>query len=309
LELFRNPLDPGYADAADRRAREGARPAGRRRTAFAARTVTLLLTGVLLAVSYQHAMAAEPDRSRAHAGLVEEIRGAQEHTDGLQTQVDHLREEVSRLRGLTLGEDSDELRQIRQREASTGLARVTGDGVVVRVADAPSAIDPTTGRAIKDAEGRVLDVDLQDVVNGLWNAGAEAVAINGQRLTATSTIRAAGGAILVDFRPVASPYEVSAIGPDELADDFGNSTAANRMRGLAGHYGLEFGVRDANDLELPAAATDIPLHYARRPAPPTSAAPSGPPGTPGPSGAPATPGPSGGSPGSPGGTPQPTGGG
>mgnify|MGYP006206322601 CR=1 FL=1 len=57
---------------------------------------------------------------------------------------------------------------------------------------------------------------LQDIANALWSAGAEAVAINGQRLTATSTIRAAGGAILVGFRPVTGPYEVSAIGPAEM---------------------------------------------------------------------------------------------
>ena len=40
---------------------------------------------------------------------------------------------------------------------------------------------------------RVLDVDLQGVVNGLWASGAEAIAVNGQRLTGLTTIRAAGG--------------------------------------------------------------------------------------------------------------------
>ena len=87
---------------------------------------------------------------------------------------------------------------------------------MVRLADAPAPIDPTTGRVSGGDVSRVLDVDLQSVVNGLWAGGAEAVAVNGQRLTALTTIRAAGSAILVDFRPVTSPYEVSAIGPDDL---------------------------------------------------------------------------------------------
>ena len=43
--------------------------------------------------------------------------------------------------------------------------------------------------------------DLQIVVNGLWDAGAEAISVNGQRLTSKSAIRFAGQAILVNYRP------------------------------------------------------------------------------------------------------------
>jgi uncharacterized protein YlxW (UPF0749 family) len=61
-------------------------------------------------------------------------------------------------------------------------------------------------------EGRVRDADLQDVVNGLWAAGAEAVAVDGQRLTALSAIRSAGESVLVDLRPLSPPYTVEAVG-------------------------------------------------------------------------------------------------
>ena len=55
------------------------------------------------------------------------------------------------------------------------------------------------------------------MVNALWAAGAEAISINGQRLGPTTAIRFAGEAVLVDFRPVTNPYEISAIGdPDTL---------------------------------------------------------------------------------------------
>ena len=80
---------------------------------------------------------------------------------------------------------------------------------------------------------RVIYSDLQKVANDLWAAGAEAIAINGQRLTATSTIRSAGAAILVDFRPVTSPYEVSAIGPGSLREQFDDSRTAYLMRRVA----------------------------------------------------------------------------
>ncbi len=64
------------------------------------------------------------------------------------------------------------------------------------------------GRPISD-DGRVRDVDVQTVVNGLWAAGAEGIAVNGQRLTSLSTIRHAGDAIVVDLRQLARPYTIT----------------------------------------------------------------------------------------------------
>ena len=100
---------------------------------------------------------------------------------------------------------------------------------MVTVGDAPTPSDRLTGSGKPDL-GRVLDRDLQWLANALWALGAEAVAINGQRLTATSTIRTAGEAILVDFRPVTSPYEVAAIGPDDMADEFEDSRGGRLFR-------------------------------------------------------------------------------
>ena len=271
LELFTDALDPGYADAAARRASHGPGSSWRRRTALGARIVALAGVGFLLAVAYREAVAAEPERAEAHAGLVEQIRTAQVRTDDLQRRSDELRREVTAHQRAALGGGSEELRRIREQEAATGLAAVSGPGVVVTLTDAPAPIDPTTGKPSPADVSRVLDVDLQSVVNGLWAGGAEAVAINGQRLTATSTIRAAGSAVLVDFRPVTSPYEVSAIGPDDLDRRFNAAAAAATARALAEQYGLGFTVRAVEDLSLPAAA-ERSLRYAETQAPPSASA-------------------------------------
>ncbi|MGE5828734.1 MAG: DUF881 domain-containing protein [Micromonosporaceae bacterium] len=267
LQLFRDPLEPGYADAAARRAARQAagEPPSRWRQRGAAllRTATLIATGFLLAVAYRHAVAAAPDRTQAQAGLVEEVHAAQARTDELRRQADDVRDQVNRLQESTLGGSAEELRRVRDLSAATGLAKVTGDGAVVRLTDAPAPIDPTTGRPADAAAERVLDRDLQNVVNGLWSSGAEAITLGGQRLTATSTIRAAGEAILVDFRPVTSPYEILAIGPADLAQRFNRTSAAADMRGLADRYGLGFSVRPATDLVLPAAGGETSLRYAQ----------------------------------------------
>ncbi|MDM4719114.1 DUF881 domain-containing protein [Micromonospora sp. WMMA1363] len=276
-ELFRNPLDPGYADAA---ARRRVTPPARwwqwstRSVSF----VVLVLLGFLFAVAYRQTVAEAPGRSQARQGLVEQIKQRESETDRLSERAEDLRAEVARQRAAALGDSA--AARLRTLEAGTGLGRVSGDGVVVRLADAPPDEDPVTGANV--TSGQILYVDLQWVTNDLWAAGAEAIAINGQRLTATSTIRSAGQAILVDFRPVTAPYEVSAIGPDEMRERYERSRSASAMRAVAADEGTSFGVREAEDLTLPAAP-EPRLRYAQPPASPTPT-PSGRSASPGASG-------------------------
>ncbi|SCG67853.1 DUF881 domain-containing protein [Micromonospora halophytica] len=259
-ELFRNPLDPGYADAAARR-RESPSPSGwRGASARAVSVLVIVVVGFLFAVAYRETLAEEPSRSQARAGLIAQIKQRQAETDRMTARADRLREEVGRQRDAALS--GSQAARLRNLEAGTGLGRVRGDGVVVRMVDAaPKEDDAVTGDS-EAGPDRVIYSDLQKVANDLWAAGAEAVAINGQRLTATSTIRSAGAAILVDFRPVTSPYEVMAIGPGSMRDKFEESRSAYLMRRVAKQTGLSFQVREAEDLTLPAAP-EPRLRYAQ----------------------------------------------
>jgi uncharacterized protein YlxW (UPF0749 family) len=258
-ELFGDLLDPGYAEAAARRAQAGGRPPGVR-----IRAVTLLAlvaVGVLLSVAYRQVVAEAPTRGQVRADLETQIHQRQSQTEQLQQHADQLRDEVTQLRDQQLS-DPRVVRQLRELEASTGLSRVTGDGVMVRVADGPPGVDPKTGDPVLDPQARILDRDLQLVANALWAAGAEAVAINDRRLTTTSTIRGASGAILVNRQPIAGPYQIAAIGPDELQERFSASATAALMRLLVEKYGVTYEVRDAEELTLPAAS-EPQLHHAR----------------------------------------------
>ncbi|WP_232534211.1 DUF881 domain-containing protein [Plantactinospora sp. KBS50] len=224
--------------------------------------MVLVLVGFLFAVAYRQTLADEPGRAKARAGLVSQIKEREADNDRLSAKADTLRQEVAALRDAAVG--GQEAARLRDLEAATGLGRVRGDGAVVRVSDAPAKSDAVTGARTPNL-GRVLDRDLQDIANALWAVGAEAVSINGQRLTATSTIRAAGGNILVDFRPVSGPYEVSAVGPARMSDRFSRTAAAATMRAVSSRYGMGFDVKDAEDLELPAA-NEPQLRYATPPA-------------------------------------------
>jgi uncharacterized protein YlxW (UPF0749 family) len=132
---------------------------------------------------------------------------------------------------------------------------VVGPGLRVTLNDAAA---PSGG----GQRNRVLDRDLQAVVNALWAAGAEAVGVNGQRLSEQSSIREAGEAVLVNFQPLKPPYLVDAIGASiGMETSFAQSPAADRMRSYQQLYGLHFGYTREQHLSLPAAAEE-PLHVA-----------------------------------------------
>jgi uncharacterized protein YlxW (UPF0749 family) len=282
-DLFRSPLDPGYGDAARRRAEEGPRPVWQRRGGRVARAVALAMLGFLLAVAYQQVVTGKEGTNQTQADLAREVTDRRAETDQLARDVDGLRNEVSQRREDALAADPELLR-LKDLEARTGLGRVSGNGVVVTVSDAPAAVDPVTGSVDPENPGRVIDRDLQDLANALWETGAEAIAINGQRLTAITTIRAAGGAILVDFRPVTRPYQLSAIGPDGIDKRMADSATGKRFKRFAETYRMQFDIEARGGLALPAGA-DPGLQYARPPSAPPSAPPSLEPGA-SPSGSP-----------------------
>lgn len=142
----------------------------------------------------------------------------------------------------------------------TGLAPATGPGLVVELGD--SDREPRTREELTDL--RIQDVDLQMVVNALWAAGAEAVTINGRRVVATTAIRKAGSAILVNYRAVSSPYRVIALGdPAGLAARLGSSEIAERFAVWRDVYGLGYRVTKGDTLHAPALRGARELRFAQ----------------------------------------------
>jgi uncharacterized protein YlxW (UPF0749 family) len=271
-ELFRNPLDPGYADAAARKARDGEATGVRRWTRGSMAFLTLVGLGFLLVVAYQQTVADEPAASKARSALIDQVQNRRGETEQLQKQADQLGGDVSALREKELGGAA--VAQLKDLESATGLAPVKGSGAKITLGDGPTPVNPLTGE--RNTVGQVKDTDLQLATNALWSLGAEAIAINGQRLTATSTIRQAGEAILVDFRPVSTPYQVVAIGPGGLAKNFRDGYAGKFFKELVSKYGMSFDASDVHDVTLDAA-TELKLRVAEPSTPPPSpsAKPSG----------------------------------
>ena len=309
-ELMTDHLDGGYAAAARRQ--KDTSPNGHRR-ATAVLAVGLLLLGFVLAVAYRGTIRQAPESERARQALVRDVQDGSRVSDALQRRVEGLSGQLARERdaALTTSRAGDRASaEVRRLEEAAAQRPVRGPGIAVVAGDAAGAeqVDPTTGQRVTvpaDDSGRLRDRDLQALVNALWAAGAEAVSVGGERLAPTTTIRAAGEAILVDLRPVQSPYAIDAIGdPATLLPRFADSEAARRFQSYTGLYGIQFTVREAGELSLPAS-TSPDLRYA---SPVPSASPSASSSGASSSGAsPSGSAPSGGSPsGSPGSSPTPS---
>jgi uncharacterized protein YlxW (UPF0749 family) len=257
-DIARQALDPAYADAAARRAPPAevdpvSRPARRSLAMAGVLAATLLL--VLAAVqTHRHA----PSDARSRQTLLDQVHRETAGVTSLERRLDLLRDRTKALRNSllqTTTAGSALAAQLDTADLAVGTVAASGPGLRVEVDDATSS---STGGG-----NQVLDRDLQSLVNALWAAGAEAVAIDDQRLTAQSAIRQAGSSILVNFEPVPRPYVITAIGnPVALATSFGASPAVARMRTYTQVYGLHFGFARAKALTLPRAP-GLPLRYAK----------------------------------------------
>jgi uncharacterized protein YlxW (UPF0749 family) len=257
VDLVSNTLDPGYAAAANQRRA----PRWYDQPAVA---LGCLLIGFTLVVAYVHTHRGEPAAIRVHDDLVARVQTAQRVADQLAGQVNaaerRLTQEQDRaLPASGLARDLDRSRLV------AGEVEVHGPGLTVTLREPPAANPsaapgPGAGDST-DATNILGDRDVRSVVNELWHDGAEAIAVNGVRLTPTSSIRVAGQTVLVDFQPIGAPYAIAAIGPaDTLATNFAQSAVASRYQTLksADHIGFEFTESDA--LSMPASAPVTPRY-------------------------------------------------
>lgn len=228
----------------------------RRRRWAPALALTLVVVGGILAGALAQARGDAAEQAGRRAELVARVEAATAANADIDARIRDLRVAVSDAEARAVA-DSAQGRDLAERATQLATAaqytEVTGPGVVVTLDDAEDA-------AASESElGRVLDVDLQLVVNGLWRAGASAISVDGHRLSSRTAIRSAGGAILVDYRPLRPPYEVAALaGGGDLRADFEAGSAGRALQGLSDDYGLRWSLDAVDPLTLSPADSALP---------------------------------------------------
>ncbi|KZF08982.1 MULTISPECIES: DUF881 domain-containing protein [unclassified Rhodococcus (in: high G+C Gram-positive bacteria)] len=254
--LLTDHLDPGYgAAAAERTAQHTRKP---RVPAALWLLAGAVVIGVIFGIAFSQLASGGADVDRAGSDASAAVRAAQDRSAELEATRQALVEQVSSERDRALQSDvtgSALLDRLSAVESAAGIDSVTGPGLSVVVTE-PVAEDAASDRSIRGGSGAaVLDRDIAAIVNSLWASGAEAVSVDGIRVGPNVTIRQAGGAMLLDNRPIDSPYAIEAIGPPQrIQVQFVVSDAYLRMSTVAQLYDVGFTVRPATDLELGPAA-------------------------------------------------------
>jgi uncharacterized protein YlxW (UPF0749 family) len=259
--MMRRPLDPGYAAAAERRTAAGLPPSTSLRSPLL--LAATLVIGLVVGVAAYNLTATTSPRSAARADLIGQIEHRRADVDRLAAEAASLQAQVSALESTELGGQGTTVARTRELARSVGTVAMHGPGIQVTLDDAPGADAGDQASGTQADQGRVYARDLQFVVNSLWEAGAEAVSINGKRLTSLSAIRFAGSAIIVGYRPLARPYVVTAIGnPRELPAAFADGPGGSYVSTLRSTFGVRADTSVVDDVTVPAAV-GLTTRYAK----------------------------------------------
>lgn len=257
--LTQQSLDEDYAHVARRRAASpaaSAPPSPRR----SQRTTALVVAafGVLITTAAVQTARGADQAQSSRAVLVDRVVERRDTLASLQDRILELRRDVEEGEDVLATATANRLTvqsRLRRLQVGTGFIAVSGQGVRVTMTDAPPG-----GELIRDT-------DLQLLVNGLWAAGAEAISINGQRLTARTAIKNSDVVVHVNSVPLRSPYVVNAIGdrrtlPAELLASESGLGVAN----LVTRFGFGFEMNPVEELVLPASPRRILRHAELLPA-------------------------------------------
>jgi uncharacterized protein YlxW (UPF0749 family) len=225
------------------------RPAPRATVAIAAAVLGFL--AVLAARQPPRAL-----RELRRLELVDLIRDQDARVRRLRADVRSLEDQ------LAAGSGSEDLvrlrRQVEAMAVRVGGGAVQGPGVVVTLDDSPANRSPTG-----DPNDLIVhERDIQTVVNALWSAGAEAVAVAGQRLTGLSAVRCTGNTLLLHGRVHVPPYEITAIGnPRTLGAALSSQPGMARLLAAVETFGIRLTV-EAGAVRIPGGGSPTGLGVA-----------------------------------------------
>lgn len=218
-------------------------------------SVALLVLGFLIAAQ----IAAEGPRIRysteERTPLIETALGLQSQQEVLKGEILALRQRIGTLEAQGSG-DADEIRrlyaQLEEARISAGLIAVRGPGVAFRLEDGTAGVD-----------GLVTARDVRVLIQELWFAGAEGIAVNDERLVGTSAVLDIGGSILVNSAYLAPPYSVTAIGPPDLYERMlASASFVQFVQGRIEPSGIQLLVAQQPSFDLPPFAGTVNVRYA-----------------------------------------------
>lgn len=224
-------------------------------------TLSIALLGLGFLIAAQ--LAAEGPRIRyttqERSPLVETALELQRQQEQLKAEIVALRNQLATLE--QQGQGTTELvrelnRQLEEARIAAGLLPLTGTGLVLRLADSTQPIPADANASDYLVTGR----DIRTVIDELWLAGAEAIAVNGERVTISTGVLDIGHSILLNSAYLAPPYQIAAIGPPDLIGQLGLSQGwRDFIQTRQGTFGLDITFAEPAAVDLPEFAGSLVL--------------------------------------------------
>jgi uncharacterized protein YlxW (UPF0749 family) len=232
-------------------------------------SVLCFVLGLLLAVAVSTSSqigrtGAVPNRPGFYYGDNSGINvSAEKKNSDFQEEIKKLRADKTVLDKLVAsGKDSTRAlgHELQETMLLAGLTEAVGPGVTITLSD--SKKQPLMGA---DPQSYLIhDRDLSEVVNELKASGAEAVAINGERVIASTAIRCAGPIILINGVKKTAPFVIQAIGdPDTMLNALNITNGV--LDGIRRYDPAMAHADKQKSLHLAAFSGSTRLRYAKQP--------------------------------------------
>ena len=253
-------MDPMFSDS-----RLDKRP----KSAFRVWSTRVIVFIICIAVGFSGSIIVQilhtDPRKEIRSSLAKELTQQTKHLNTLNSEVSSLRVKVENQSKKLANTTKDDT--LTYDEMATGTIPVTGPGITLTIANPLAAnSDTTSGSLPRESSSNirvVTDGDLQVFIQILWQAGAEAISINGYRLGVQTSVRTAGQTILVGVNQVQSPYKIQAIGDaSALASAVGEKSQRSLYTTLKG-AGIYPQITTSKSITLEAASSSE-ISYAER---------------------------------------------
>lgn len=214
--------------------------------------IVMVVFGLLITTQFriQKQVPLDPTRLRSEE-LAAELKLTQDQLKAVEKDRDKFAAELDRLRKAVDLASPAPKEDTTPLQMMAGTLELKGPGVIVTLTESPDAL----------AKARVQDEDLWLVLNELLAAGAEGIAVNGQRITSLSSIRNVGQRVMIYQTMTVAPFEIAAIGDGAVME------AALRLRqgvvDTLDRYGIKTTILRSEQITIPAFKGTPSFRYAK----------------------------------------------
>ncbi len=208
--------------------------------------VLAIFFGILFSAQWRSLPTRVVNPIAPYASLKESREALYTEQNQLKDEIKSLQQEIEKIQkeGGSVNLSKEELARLEQKKSAAGLTKLTGPGLIVTYDDSKSEV--------ANEDSIVHAADLRDTVNLLWSSGAEAIAINNQRIVINTAIDCIVNTILINDVKISNPFKIEAIGDQALM--YGRTsdpTLLDQIHSRKISQGLVFEIEKNDNITVP----------------------------------------------------------